>query len=307
MFYSLETVGREAINDLVLEIPHEKVAFLIELGAIPNEVGIPRGFFGIQPEGGFEPLRELGALDAGLHSQTFTPHFHAAQLERSDAMISLSITSNAAEVNSFLVKIEGEIKNPRALNAALGNRLADELQDHFRARNREPNKMAAVKTNFWSDVASATKVETITDHGVTVVVADVRVRVHVFGGTIVPTNGRKFLTIPLVKDARGMRVAEYESKSGHKLFRLPGTRVLAEKSASGDRSLVAISRGTIRGKGGVYRKVGVGARAQIRVVFALAERVTIKQDPRALPPTQAIIAALTETGNEFLAGLGGPA
>ena len=61
-------------------------------------------------------------------------------------MISISVTIDAADTQKFLVQVTGELKRPKALNDALGRRLARELQGHFRARNGEPNKMAAPKT-----------------------------------------------------------------------------------------------------------------------------------------------------------------
>jgi hypothetical protein len=217
------------------------------------------------------------------------------------SVISLSITTDAANLRSFLVRVEGELHDPRGLNAALGSRLADELQDHFRTRNSEPNRMGAPKTNFWQDVAEATSMIEATPTGATVAVAEVRFRVHLFGGVIRPTGGRKFLTIPLIKEARGLRVADYEKQTGRKLFRLPNTGVLVERSAAGgERFLSKASTGVIRGKNG-FRKISIGEGSKLRVVYALKTFVTIKQDPRALPPMQQLITALLETGNQWAA------
>lgn len=214
-------------------------------------------------------------------------------------MITLTITADTAGTNAFLVKIEGVLKNPRGLNAALGSRLADELQDHFRGRNAEPNKMGAPKTNYWQQVAEATKVESITDSAAIVAVAEQRFRIHLFGGTIKPTGGRKFLTIPLIKEARALRAREYESKTGHKLFRLPGSRVLVERDDKGDRSLMSGSTGTIRGRSG-YRKINIGGRTRLRAVYALCASVTLKPDPKALPDKNQLITALMETGTAWI-------
>ena len=216
-------------------------------------------------------------------------------------MISLSVTVDAADVNHFLVKVEGEIKRPKALNDALGRRLARELQGHFRARNAEPNNMAAPKTNFWNQISDATAMTEATDIGATVTIAESRFRIQLFGGTIKPTGGRKWLTIPLIKEARGLRVSEYEAKTGHKLFRLPGTRVLVERSEDGNRSLIAGEKISLRRNGGNFRKVNIRARSKIRTVYALATEAHIQKDPRALPPQDKLITALTETGNAWLA------
>ncbi|MEI6655352.1 MAG: hypothetical protein WCP45_11330, partial [Verrucomicrobiota bacterium] len=135
-------------------------------------------------------------------------------------MTSITITSNAADTGAFLVKVNGLLRGGRrALNAALAARLEADLHTHFRARNTEPNKMGASKTHYWQDISNATAVTSITASGAVVSIADVRFRIQLFGGTIKPTGGRKFLTIPLIAEARAHRVADYEKTTGRKLFR----------------------------------------------------------------------------------------
>jgi|JFJP01.1.fsa_nt_gi hypothetical protein len=216
-------------------------------------------------------------------------------------MISIQITADTANARSFLVRVEGEIRNPKSLNDALGRRLARELQGHFRARNREPNKMAAPKTNFWKEVADSTVMTQATAEGATVTIAEDRYRIHLFGGTIKPTGGRKFLTIPLVKEARAKRVREYEKQTGRKLFRLPGTGVLVERTDKGaDRFLANNSTAVIRGKTG-FRRIAIGGGSKLRAVYALKPSVRIKSDPRALPPTVNLLGALQDSADKWLA------
>lgn len=215
-------------------------------------------------------------------------------------MISVKVTSNAADVRGFLVEYSGSLSKRKSLNDALGRRLAKELQAHFRNRNSEPNKMAAPKTGFWNDVADATVLGEVTETGATVNIDDVRFRIQLYGGTIKPTNGRQFLTIPIIPEARGLRVSEYEAKTGRKLFRLPGRRVLMEQSESGTSSFTGQQTATVR-SGGIYRKENIRARSQVRGVFALKKEVTIPRDPRALPPTAELLAALNDTAGQWLA------
>jgi hypothetical protein len=221
----------------------------------------------------------------------------------------IEVTADAANARSFLVRIEGEIRRPRELHAALGRRLARELQGHFRARNREPNRMDAPKTNFWAQVAAATALSTVSETEAIVTVAEARFRIHLFGGPIRPTGGRKFLTIPIVKEARGRRVEDYEKYTGRKLFRLPGTGVLVERNArQADRSSLGPARGVIRGREG-FRPVGVRGRSPLRVVYVLKRQVIIPRDPRALPQPETLVSALQDTANAWLArqGNGGAA
>lgn len=195
-------------------------------------------------------------------------------------MISISITSNIADSRSFLVTIQGELKRPKALNDALGRRLARELQGHFRDKNKTLNKLGGTKTNFWKQVADATVMTEATAAGAVVSIAETRYRIHLFGGTIKPTRG-KFLTIPLVKEAHGLRVADYENATGRKLFRLGRTNLLMEHTDQGTSPLT-----------------GAG---QMRPVYALKTSVTIKQDPNALPDRQKLIAALSDTASSWVA------
>lgn len=219
-------------------------------------------------------------------------------------MITITITADTAATQAFLVRVEGELKRPKALNDRLGRRLAKELQAHFKARNAEPNKMAAPKTNFWTGVRAATVLTEVNDSGATVTIgSDSHFRIHLLGGTIKPTGGRKFLTIPLIKEARGLRARTYEQESGHKLFRVG--RVLMERTADGDRSSVGSSQPSMLTKSG-HKVFNLGPGTTMRPVYALADHATIKKDPRALPPMPELAAALQETANQWAAKLKTP-
>ena len=218
-------------------------------------------------------------------------------------MISVRISTTAEETHTFFVQVTGSLRNPRVLNDALGRRLVKELHKHFLARNSEPNKMAAPKTNYWAGLIEHTQLAEVSDSGAIVSIADVRYRIQLFGGTIKPTGGRKFLTIPLVAEARGKRVAEYEKQSGNKLFRLPGRFVLCERSDQGDRTTTQAIRGRIRSRSGDFRNISIRSKSTMRAVFALSSKVTIKRDPRALPPQALLLDALTETAGQYTARL----
>lgn len=216
-------------------------------------------------------------------------------------MTSITITSNAADTGAFLVNVRGRLRGGRrALNAALAARLEADLHAHFRARNTEPNKMGAPKTNYWEDISAATATTSISASGAVVSIADVRYRIQLFGGTIKPTGGRKFLTIPLIAEARARRAADYEKSSGHKLFRLPGHMVLVERTDQGDRSTLFGEQGTIRRRDGTFTAVRVRAKSTIRSVYALKTQVTVPKDPRALPPQAALASALQQTADAFV-------
>lgn len=210
-------------------------------------------------------------------------------------MIQVTVTADVDQAHEFLVRLSGKIERPKELNAELGDALATMLQAHFRTRNREPNKMGAPKTNFWEDISASTQVEEVTNDGVTVKIAESRFRIHLQGGVIKPTGGRKSLTIPLIAEARGKRVKDY----GKNLFRIGNA--LFEKSEEGDRSLLGTTRVSVRSRSGKStRKVSLRGRPQIRAVYALVKKVTIKRDPNALPDSKKILDALSKAANIWL-------
>ena len=222
-------------------------------------------------------------------------------------MISIRCDYSPSMPREFVVQMGTRLADRTGLNKVLAQRLANVLKDHFRAKNAEPNKRGWRKTNFWARLGRATGVAEVTETGATVTVADARYAIHVYGGTIKPTGGRRFLTIPLVQDAAGLSVKDYERNRGRELFRLPGTRVLVEKrTRGGDRSAFGAQTGTRRDRS----TVDVADRQQLRAVYALAPQVRIPMDPTAYPDPVEIRAALTDEAAKFLARLdtkGGPA
>ena len=90
------------------------------------------------------------------------------------------------------------------------------------------------------------------------------------GGTITPKRV-KFLTIPMIREARGLRAETYEQNTGRKLFTIPGKKALFERTANGGP----------KGKSGV------------RAVFALVRRATQPAMPESLPPDEVIADAFS--------------
>lgn len=211
-------------------------------------------------------------------------------------MISVSVTTDAAKAQAFLVTVTGKITDRRTFNEQLANRLTRELKTHFVAKNREPNKRGWKKSGFWSQVERSTAVAEVTQTGAAVSVADTRFNIHLFGGTIVPKLA-KALTIPLIEEAKGESAASYKLKTGHRLFTIPGRDVLFEKAGAGNasESRVGGTRGRDRSFG-----VKLGARQPLRAVFALKASVTIDKDPDALPTTEILTAALQEEADLYL-------
>lgn len=121
----------------------------------------------------------------------------------------------------------------------------------------------------------------------------------VFGGTIRPKRA-KYLTIPLIKEAHGIRARDYELNNRKRLFTIRGRNALFEKVASGGTESAAtrIHGEYKKGKKSTAvrgRRATIQRGQQIRPVYALVKEVTQKPWPRALPPE-------TEIAKGFKAG-----
>ncbi len=214
--------------------------------------------------------------------------------------VSVTVRMEGASLAGFAVRAAVSPQRIAALNRVMAERLADELKEHFLRRNQEPNKMSAPKSGFWADVAKATGVASADERGAVVSVAEERFRIHFYGGVVKPKTARA-LTIPLIKEARGMFVRDYERTTGKKLFSLPGVNVLFERAgANADRSTVGDQRGRTQVKGRT-KAVGIRGRTPLRAVYALAKSARIRRDPDAIPDTAKLAAALAEEGEDFLA------
>ena len=102
----------------------------------------------------------------------------------------------------------------------------------------------------------------------------------------------KFLTIPLIPEARGIRARVYSQNTGHDLFTIKGKSALFERVGG-------VTTGT-RG-----RKKQAGAKtiktSTIRAVYALVRSVTLKPWPGALPAEGVLEYAFLTRYREALA------
>lgn len=214
-------------------------------------------------------------------------------------MIRIQITTDAADARKFLVNVTGSLTKRRELNEVLAVRLRRELKEHFAVKNYEPNKMNAPKSNFWTQVENSTDIAEVTDTGATVTIAEERFRLQLFGGTILPTK-KKFLTIPLIAEARGKFASDYEKDNGRRLFTIPGKRALFEQADQGVGQYAPNGlKGRVRGKNRSF-SVSLAAKTNIRAVYALARSATIKKDPTALQTQEVLVAALQEEAEDFM-------
>ena len=126
-------------------------------------------------------------------------------------------------------------------------------------------------SSFGSEVAEGWHLASHTAGGAVIENGARYYRHKVDGGTIKPKHG-KFLTIPLVQEAKGRTVASYRRDTGKKLFRPKGKNVLMESTGKGT----------------------------VRSVYALVTSVTQGPWKGALPPEDKIASAYTDKYREEL-------
>lgn len=214
-------------------------------------------------------------------------------------MIKVSSIIDEKGSRSFVVDLGSRVADMRALNQALGERFVEELQAHWSVKDQKPNKLGGKRTHFWSKAAAAAAVADVSESGVTVAVQDEagqNIRIHIHGGTIKP-KAAKALTIPIVREAHGMRASEYEQQYGKELFTIRGKKALFEKTGSG--SATNATEGRRRGN-----TIPILRDEKIRAVYALAKEATIPADPTALPDEAKLLAALQEEAEDWFDALG---
>lgn len=113
----------------------------------------------------------------------------------------------------------------------------------------------------------------------------------VTGGTIVPKRSQ-YLTIPLIREARGIRARVYSQNTGHDLFTIKGKNALFERVEGS----TAGARGRKKQAGGTSIKTST-----IRAVYALLRSVTMGPWEGALPPENRIAGAFSSRYREALA------
>lgn len=107
-----------------------------------------------------------------------------------------------------LEKLKRRLANKSAINRALSRAVANLFRKHFRKLSGTNKNRFGVKNSFWRRMRdSVTEESTPT---VAAVSMDRAVALRKFGGTVVPTGSRRFLTIPIHRDAYGKKATEFE-------------------------------------------------------------------------------------------------
>ena len=150
------------------------------------------------------------------------------------------------------------------------------LQQHFKGRQQEPNRLGGKKTNFWQAVYRSTQIGEVTDRYGMVVIGEPRFAQKVYGGTIQAgkniskATGKptKYLAIPARAEAHGKTPSLMKDMELQFVPLKSGGAALVVKSTA--RRL----------------KENIGL-----VMFWLRRQVHQEPDPKALPDKDEIEAA----------------
>jgi hypothetical protein len=152
------------------------------------------------------------------------------------------------------------------LNQA-GRDTADWLRRYhvrFRQKWQGARYMAGPRSNlFWQQVVAGWQDPVVSGKRVTITNTFGLLKWKTTGGTITPKRAR-MLTIPLVPDAKGLTVAEYEAEEGTPLFRAGNA---------------------------LCRRIG----KRLEAIYALKESVTQAPWPGAMPPDDQIKKVFTDS------------
>jgi hypothetical protein len=136
---------------------------------------------------------------------------------------------------------------------------------------RGPNSYGAGKSAFGAAVAGGWDWREAESTGVTIFNPAEHYAFKVRGGRIVPKRVR-YLTIPLIREAKDRRARDYEIDFNTRLFRPNGKDVLMERTGPG----------------------------KARAVYALKKSITQRPWPDAVPPDGIIIDGFAEGVEEWL-------
>ncbi len=189
--------------------------------------------------------------------------------------IKIKITIPVDEGSPHVAKIREALQNRRPLHAELGQTAVKGLRAHF--LSRPPNKKGWPSQNFWSRIRTATALTEVDETGATIVIDDPAMAQKIYGGTIRPGPGKKYLAIPAIAEAYGRSPLQVDGLIPIFGHRGAGTGLLIKPGPKGS-------------------KIGTAW-------YFLVKSVTQQADAEALPPEAAYRAALLATVDDYFARL----
>lgn len=170
--------------------------------------------------------------------------------------------------------LEAKLADTASLNKYVGMGFARTLQKHFKALDKRPNRRGWRRLGFWRGIAAATSFLSADEKGATVSIAGVegpKFAAKVFGATVKPKGGKKYLAIPAIEARYGV---------------MPSTLPQGELEFRRTR------------KGGLLGKIR--ADGTMTVHYWLVRSANIPRDANALPPTETVLEDAKKSISTYL-------
>ncbi len=107
-----------------------------------------------------------------------------------------------------LDKLKRKLAQKSTINKLYARAVAILFRKHFRKLSGTNKNRFGVKNSFWDRMRNSVRKESTPT--VSAVIMDRAVALRKFGGTVNPTGSKRFLTIPIHRDAYGKKAAEFE-------------------------------------------------------------------------------------------------
>lgn len=178
------------------------------------------------------------------------------------------------QASAAIARVSAAVSGAR-LNPQIGAAEVLLFKRHF--LGLPPNKQGFPSTHFWADAARSTNFR-LDPSGPVISINKQGIRQRRYGGQILPTGGRKYLTIPANAEAYGKRAGEFHNL---RIAKLGGRLALVENQASE----VSISKADKKGNRTV---TWTASRTGLVPFFWLVKAVNQQPDPSILPSDQEI-------------------
>ena len=180
-----------------------------------------------------------------------------------------------------LTKLSKALKNPEALNRVTSNAVAIEVRSVFRGiSGKEKNQFGRPPT-FWARMIGS--VRPIFTEKSAAVEMNRAIALRYFGGTVRPTGGKRFLTIPVSAKAYGKSARSFPNLF---VFRYAG---------DGPNGKAFLAMQDRKGDG-----IGPGKKDKLTLMYLLLRSTKHKADKSILPTAERIKKVMSDAIAEYL-------
>lgn len=174
---------------------------------------------------------------------------------------------------------------PARIQAIVGTSGADTVQRHLYKLNTErPNRLGGTRTNFYTRAGDSTTWRQASEDTVLIAIALPGIAQRYYGGTIKPTGGRKYLTIPARAEAHGRTAGSF--KDLVIVFGQGGKPIALARAG---QTTIGFRRQKETGFRRAYSKGAAGG----EIMYWLKTEITQQPDPTVLPTEEEVIDVIT--------------